>query len=78
MKKTRIIIGIICLVIDIIICAVVCWQWSQVQCNHWSLAAAVLFYTIGCWGLYIFMMEVIDFVCRLINCGKYPKNPTIR
>ena len=78
MKKARIITGIVCLVIDIIICAAVCWQWSQVGCSHWSLAAAVLFYTFGCYGIYIFVMEVIAFINHLFDGGKYPKNPTIR
>lgn len=78
MKKTKLITGIVCLIIDIIICVAVCVQWAQVGCNGWSLAAAIIFYSIGCYGAYLCVINAVEFFKRLINGEVYPKNNTIR
>ena len=61
MKRARIITGIICLIIDIIICVTVCIQWKALGCATGSLIAAIAFYSVGCIGLYIFIIDVVRF-----------------
>lgn len=64
MKRAKIISGIICLVFDIVICIMVCHQWALQGCGFWSLFAAIVFYTVGCLGLWILIDQIIDAVYR--------------
>lgn len=78
MKRAKIISAVVCLLIDIVICVAVCWQWKQVGCNPWSLFAAIIFYSIGCFGLWMLIDQIIEWVFWLDNQERYPDNPTIR
>lgn len=45
MKKTRIIVGVVFLIVAIALCigTVICW--CRIDCSLWSLAGAIFFYT---------------------------------
>ena len=59
MKRAKIITAIICLIIDIAICWAVCIKWHSIGCGAASLIAAIVFYSVGCFGLYIFIVDVV-------------------
>ena len=61
-NKSKVVAAIVCGILASIICVSVCIQWHAQGCGFWSLFAAVAFYTVGCWGLYIFISEIIDWV----------------
>ena len=74
MKRAKILTAVFCLVIDIIICVAVCWQWHAQGCGVWSLIAAIIFYSVGCIGLYICIKEAVRIVYRLEK-KEYPYGP---
>ena len=78
MKRAKITCGIICSTLAIVICVAVCRQWAAQGCEEWSLIAAILFYSAGCYGLWIVLRELIEVVYRYDEDEKYPDNPTIR
>ena len=61
MRKATILTALSCLIIDIVICVAVCLQWKSQGCSTWSLIAAIIFYSVGCCGLYIFIRDLVRF-----------------
>lgn len=61
-NKSKVVAAIACGILATIICVSVCIQWKAQGCGFWSLFAACMFYTVGCYGLYIFCREVIDYI----------------
>ena len=71
MKRVRIASAIICLIIDIVICFMVCKQWAAVGCGAWSLIAAIVFYSIGCFGLWVLIDQVLDWFTYIFDDDEY-------
>ena len=78
MKRAKIGSAVVCLLFDIIICAMVCRQWAAVGCGAYSLLAAIIFYSIGCFGLWILIDQIIEWVYWFEHQDKYPDNNTKR
>ena len=62
MKRATITTALVCLIIDIVICTAVCIQWKAQGCGTWSLVAAIIFYSVGCCGLYIGIREFVRWI----------------
>ena len=65
MKRATITTALVCLIIDIVICTAVCIQWKALGCSTCSLLAAIIFYSVGCCGLYICIREFVRIIYRL-------------
>ena len=63
-QKTKIIVAIILLICDVAICVGVFRQWSMVPCNGWSLLAAFIFYSLGCYAFWTMVEGAIDWIFR--------------
>lgn len=78
MKRAKIVTAILCLILNIVICIAVCKQWAAVGCGVGSLIIAIIFYTVGAWGLYILIDQIIEWIYWLDKQDKYPDNPSMR
>ena len=60
MDKARLIAAIVCGAIDILMAALVYRYGTMLEASWWSMLLQFAFYTIGCLGLYIFIITAID------------------
>lgn len=60
MKLVKIISAIVCGLVAITLCIAVGIYWSKLGCSFWSLIAECVFYTMGCVGAYICIVQFIE------------------
>ena len=60
MDKARLVAGIICGAIDILMAALVYHYGSMLEASIFSMILQFAFCTVGCFGVYIFVITAVD------------------